>query len=96
MFPAFGAVFFVGVGWLGSFYSFAGKLFYRGGYTSLNLVKSILEYEEVIQAHLIELKLNPTINLMELSFGSKIRMIEKKYNFLRFQKGWLSRNIYTG
>ena len=28
----------------------------------------------------------------ELSFGSKIRMIEKKYNFLRFQKGWLSTN----
>ena len=72
MFPAFGAVFFVGVGWLGSFYSFAGKQYYLGGYISLNALKSILEYEEVIQAQLIELKLNPTIYLMELSFGSKI------------------------
>ena len=39
MLPPFGAVFFVGVGWLGSYYSFAGKQFYWGGYTPPNLGK---------------------------------------------------------
>ena len=61
-----GAGFIVGVGWIGSFYSLAGKQYYLGGYISLNAVKSILEYEGVIQAQLIELKLHPTIYLMEL------------------------------
>ncbi len=35
---------------------------------------------------------NKQKKISELTFGSKIRVIEKKSNFFRFQKGWLNKN----
>ena len=35
---------------------------------------------------------NKKKKISELSFGSKIRVIKKKFKFLKFEKGWVSQN----
>ena len=35
---------------------------------------------------------NKSIKINEISFGSKIKVIENKKNFLRFSKGWINKN----
>lgn len=35
---------------------------------------------------------NKKIKISELSFGSKIRVIKKKFKFFKFDKGWVSQN----
>ena len=35
---------------------------------------------------------NKSIKINEISFGSKIKVIENKKNFLKFSKGWINKN----
>ena len=66
---------------------------YKGFIKNRNFIKYLKPTHKVnsLKAKVYK-SANKKKKIDELTFGSKIKVTKKKFNFLKFQKGWLSKN----